>query len=687
MSNQHGDNPGSKLMSYLPGMAYRCLNDETWTMLEISEGVEALTGYPPETFLGKDAMSFAELIHPEDQQHTWDEVQKGLALEGSFDLEYRIVLPGGLIKRVWEHGRGVYANGELVELSGFVTDLTTKMKRQKRYTESQEAMVRLASSEHMALGKLQALSEQLTMEASKLLGVQRASVWLLSDDKSSLHLVTLYDKSTGGHSTDNVLHASEYPNYFAALVNNRAIAAVDAATDPATSEFQSGYLQATGVVSMLDASVRLGGEVIGVVCNEQVGPQRRWLPEEVSLAGELADQVAHVVANQQRIEIEQRIRDTEAADKAKSQLLATISHELRTPMNGVLGIAELLATTELDARQKQYLETIRDSGKLLLTIINDVLDYSKLDAGKLALFDSETNVPGLFADMVSVLGQSTAPGVKLRLTEGGGFPASVMLDNHRLRQLLFNLIGNAIKFTHEGEVSVYYTTLPGNRWYFEVKDTGIGISEEQLPLIFEPFGQLIDSPRSASAEGTGLGLAICRALVEHMGGEISASSEPGVGSCFSVNLPLVLTPGAAEASGPVQDDDAKYFPDLRVLVAEDNEVNQQVITGLLSRFGVKPDVCDNGAEAIECFREAPNYDLILMDCDMPLVDGFTATREILKLHGPESAPTVAALSAHALDEFKARAEQSGMQYYLTKPVRLKELGDLLKKVQVEVAEL
>ncbi len=676
------------ILSRLPGMVYRCLNDPQYTMLEVSSGALELTGYPSAALVNNQQLAFADIIHGDDRELVREGVRLGLEKQGSFNLEYRIITAEGKVKDVWEHGEGVYQNGELQELVGFISDQSPRAQQQKKLRAIQKKIVKLAVSDHLSRGEVSKFAKDVVLEAAGILDVERASVWLLSEDQQELDLVWLYEQNKQSFSNGVTLHAADFPAYFDALVTGRVIDADDAYTDPRTCEFGYGYLQSNDVYSLMDACIRVSGKVVGVICNEQVGRRRRWEPVDISYAGELADQLAQAISNRNQLISSQKMVEMLASSRAKSQLLATMSHEIRTPMNGVLGMVELLASTPLNPEQQDYLNTLRDSGNLLLTIINDVLDFSKADAAKLTLSESSTSLYELFSSVVALLQQTTQSGVKLILQADEAFPRSVWVDNHRVRQILINLIGNAIKFTSQGEIRVSYEKLEDARWCFEVSDTGRGIPPDQLPDLFEPFTQLTTLRGGSHLGGTGLGLSICKQLIELMEGEIFVQSELQQGTCFRVVLPLKISANGWPSDSTSGDTHRQEgWGHLQVLVAEDNTVNQRVIAGMLKQYDIEPVHCSNGIEVIEYFRNAKSnpIDLILMDCEMPYMDGFDASEALGTLFNGRRKPAIAALTAHALEEFRERAEAVGMTYYLTKPVRRADLESLLGQVSVNKA--
>ena len=364
----------------------------------------------------------------------------------------------------------------------------------------------------------------------------------------------------------------------------------------------------------------------------------------------------------------------ETANRAKSAFLANMSHEIRTPFQGLLGMLQLLDTPALNALQHAQLRTAYDSAEHLLTILNDLLDMSKLEAGTLSVGSEAVRLRALVADVQRLMqGQAIARGLVLQVSVGTTMPEHVMLDDTRVRQVLYNLLSNAIKFTDRGGITLDVRD-SGGEIVFAVIDTGIGIDAATLPRLFTRFAQG-DVSRSRRHGGTGLGLEISRHLARLMGGDLTVQSAPGQGSRFEMHLPL-RTADAAPVSPSMPAPDLAPVRPLRVLAAEDNPVNREVLAAMIEIDGHRVTFAENGLQAVEAIGAQP-FDLVLMDLHMPELDGIGATRTIRALGGPAATVPIVALTADAFAETRQRCLDAGMDEFLTKPVGLAELRRLL----------
>ncbi len=391
--------------------------------------------------------------------------------------------------------------------------------------------------------------------------------------------------------------------------------------------------------------------------------------------GAISHYVAHLVdiSDQKAKERQLRLASQQAkqADEAKSRFLAVMSHEIRTPMNAVLGILGLLQDSPLDHKQQELIRTGQESGELLLSIINDVLDFSKMEADKLELEKNAFDLHQLLSQSVELLRpKALEKGLGLILYLGADLPRYARGDGYRLRQVLVNLINNAVKFTDHGNITVRTSSRPSTEGGFElhcdVEDTGIGIPIARQKELFDEFS-MVDQSHSRAYGGTGLGLAISKRLISLMGGNIGVESQPGAGSRFFFHTQVETATAEETASAHAKLTFNPPSPSTRILLAEDNKANQRVIRAILEKAGLQVDIVTNGREAIEA-TSGKTYGIVLMDISMPMMDGMEATREIRSMGGAMAKVPIVALTAHALSGDRQRFLASGMNDYLTKPI-------------------
>lgn len=548
------------LINSMPGIFY--LYHPSRVILRWNKNFETVTGYTPDEIGKLDPLDY---FLPEQKMLVHNRMLKCFQ-EGSADIEVYIVSKTGQKRPFYVTGLRVTV-GDHPCMLGVGIDITERLAAEeglratmRRLGRQNQVLAEQARNPVMLDSAPDDALRAITELTARTLEVERTSVWFYNEDQTAIRCANLYETSPRRHSQGGELIASDYPQYFAALASERAIAAHHAAEDERTREFAPEYLSAHGITSMLDAPIRSGGRMVGVVCSEHTGPARTWTPDEQNFAGSMADLVSLSMEVARRREAESALREAHGSlerkveerthalaeanerlkelDRLKSEFLATMSHELRTPLNSIIGFTGILRQElagPLNAEQSKQLSMVQFSARHLLGLINDLLDLSRIESGKMEVVIE----PVIIEEVVSQVVQSLLPIAeqkRLTLTALQADHTLTMLsDRKKLFQILLNLTNNAVKFTEKGGVRLEVT--PGARDItFSVIDTGIGIKPESVANLFQAFRQVDGSARRVY-EGTGLGLYLCKKLSSMLGGSIRAESEFGSGSRFTVILP------------------------------------------------------------------------------------------------------------------------------------------------------
>jgi PAS domain S-box-containing protein len=668
------------------------LNDVIYTvdtqgiMTYASPIIEVLTGYNAEEVVGQH---FSLFIHPDDLPDLVTSFQH--SMEGLIEpFEFRIVHKAGTVCYVRTSSRLLLKEDQKLGLIGLITDITERKHAEEALRNKDRLLQGVALATNILLTETDlnsAINQTLELLGS---AAEADRVYIIKNRPSAFnaHLTSQYyewvrdrvEPSAGDQDPKNVPIFSIPSRWYEALSAGHPIKGL-------VHEFpesERAILQSRGTISLLAIPVLIGGQFWGFVGFDDRHSERIWTGADISILHAAVVSIGGAIARKRAEEELRQAKDAaEASTIAKSQFMANMSHELRTPMNAVIGMTSLLLDEELTSDQREFVEIIRTSGESLMILISSILDFTRMDKDRVELESQPFELHRCIMDSIELMRSETdRKGLRLTCTFDRDTPEMIIGDPTRLRQVLGNLLDNAVKFTDRGEVLVSVSSRPsGDRKeiHFAVKDTGIGISQDQMHKLFQPFSQ-VDSSDTTRYGGAGLGLAASRKLVEIMGGRIWIESKIGLGSTFHFTIPaqeVARKPDLVE--NPRLDDEVFSGPlhSLRILLAEDSEVNQLVMLKMLKRLGYRADLATNGVEALQALERQP-YDLVLMDVKMPEMDGLEASRIIRRLW-PEG-PKIVAITAYALEGDRERCFEAGMDGYISKPVDILELAGVLKKM-------
>ncbi len=664
------------LVSNSPVTIYRCKLDANMTMLYISAGIEALCGHPAEEFIDNAIRSYSSIIHPDDRQLVDSTLKASLSQKSRYMMEHRICCADGAIKWVQSQGRGFFnAEGKLLWLDGIITDITERRQIEDSIRKAKDGWERTFDSapDLLCLMDDQYTITRMNHTMANTLGIKR-------------------EDAIGKKCYTCIHHADKAPD----SCPHRQMMA-DGKEHQA--EIKDDTLNKWLLVSVAPLRNEQG-DTIGAIHVAHDITERKQAEEALRQSKNELEKAYRKL--QESFELETKLAvQAQSASAAKSQFVANISHEIRTPLNGIIGICELLLETKMTKAQLDYAKIININAEALLNIINATLDFAKIEAGKMGFEHINFNLGNILDDIVGVLSVNAAKKkLQLSSTIESNVPHNLNGDPGRLRQILINLIGNAIKFTQAGEITVKVTLAQAKAGQpvlrFTVRDTGIGIPSDKTHLLFNAFCQ-VDASMARKFGGTGLGLAISKGLVEQMGGTIGVESVPGQGSTFWFIVPFLTQPPEAQqtVSQPESDtapaektDRHAQQPEqvqpeqrLRILVAEDNMANQMIILGILKKMGHTAVAVADGNEAVKALETIP-YDLVLMDIQMPEMDGFEAATIIRNLQSAvlDHNIPILALTANTMEVDREKRLAAGMNGHILKPVNTKSIANAIAQI-------
>ncbi|HRX96182.1 MAG TPA: PAS domain S-box protein [Bacteroidales bacterium] len=630
----------STLMANLPGMAYRCKNDRDWTMQFISQGCQDLTGYKPESLINNRDLSYNDLILSEDQDMVWKTIQTALKKKNVFQMAYRITHASGEIRWVWEQGMGIFDDdNNLLGLEGFISNITEQ---------------RVAEEEIRKLSR--------SVE-------QSPTIIVITDLEGRVEYINPRFVEVTGYSYEEIIGK-----------NPRIL--------------KSGNTP-NAIYKDLWKTVIAGKKWSGEFQNRKKDGELYWESANIFPLKDENDKITHYIGMKEDITERKKMEreliiakeKAEESDKLKSAFLANMSHEIRTPMNSIIGFSQLLDDPDLSIDERNhFINLIQNSGNDLMSLIDDIIDISKIEAGQMKIFKSQYMVDQLMRELYHGFHEhvKTNPKTnKLKVIYKAPDHAENIVANtdiDRFKQVIRNLFYNSIKFTDKGYIEFgfeYENPKFKNELLFYVKDTGIGIDPEKKELIFNSFTQANESDTRLYG-GTGLGLAISKNIVELLGGRIWVESKPGKGATFYFTLPRITEHGTAINTKPAGKEHQFHEYNLTgksILVVEDDDSSYDFFERILRRTGANLMRAEDGMQAVKKFRQN-KFDVVLMDIRLPRMDGYKTMKKIKSMN-PEI--PVVAQTAYAMQGEKDKCLKAGFDNYLSKPIKINELLKMVSR--------
>lgn len=625
------------LISNLPGCVYRCLPNDQTTMLFLSDGIEALCGHPASDFIS-GARTLSQIVVPADLPEVIRLMVQANKARRSFEHEYRIIHADGSIRWAYGKGQGVFDNaGKLLYYDGLILDNTVAKQAQEEIAQTRTLLYNAIEALEVGFIMYDA-QDRLVICNQKFRDIYAEIADVFEPGTPYMEVMQAYYRSSLG-GIDRTLPEPQWLSHRAAWRRN-----LNEGSHTYEAEIGGRWLRVDDTRTAHGTTVSLRTDVTAL----------KQMTLELMHAKDVA----------------------EAASRTKSEFLANMSHEIRTPMNGIIGMTDLALEVAANDEQKEYLQLVKSSAASLLVIVNDILDFSKMEAGKLHIEAIPFSLRSTLHDCLKPLAMKAhEKSLELLCTVDPDVADQLSGDPGRLRQLLINLVGNAIKFTASGEVGVHASAqaIDADRalLHIAVRDTGIGIPADKQQLIFDAFSQA-DTSTTRRYGGTGLGLAICAHLCELMGGRIWVDSEPGRGSTFHFTLQVGTSPPMA-----LQSLDPALLRGVSVLMADDNPTNRRWLADTLSRWGMRPVVASDGREALALLNDdAHDFGLVLLDGHMPGLSGFDVAAAMADRPGLVG-HTVMMLTSAGQRGDAARCKSLGVGGYLVKPVSQSELFDAI----------